>query len=202
MKLLAEHSVQFNPHQPWEELRETTRGQSRLFHQIGALRRSPHTGREHEFTRLLCPDWVNVIALLPSGELLAVEQFRHGVDASTLEIVGGVCDPGEEPLFSAKRELQEETGHISDHWVPLGDCAPNPAVQDNHCHFFLALDCQSIGQLKLDPSEELRVWALSWREWEAKLKAGEIVHSLVLTAFFKLFLWEGWPGLKARLEAC
>ncbi|HNX94825.1 MAG TPA: NUDIX hydrolase [Holophaga sp.] len=203
MRLLAEHSPGFDPSLPWSEESEILRGQSLLFDQVGALRRSPFTGRRHEFTRLRCPEWVNVIAFLPvqeGGELLTVEQFRHGIDAPTLEIVGGVCDPGEDPADSARRELQEETGHVSDQWISLGSCAPNPAVQDNHCHFFLALDCRSIGALELDPSEELRVWALSWQEWESRMKSGEISHALVLAAFMRLFCWEGWPALRASLE--
>src|SRR5208337_964796 len=58
------------------------------------------------------------------GELLLVEQFRHGNDASTLEVIGGVCDPGEEPGFTARRELLEETGHEAASWVDLAAARP------------------------------------------------------------------------------
>jgi 8-oxo-dGTP pyrophosphatase MutT (NUDIX family) len=203
MRILAESPSSFDPSRPWEELTTSLRGQSRLFDQFSALRRSPHTNREHEFTRLHCPQWVNVIAFRApelGGELLAVEQFRHGIDAPTLEIVGGVCDPGEEPADSARRELLEEAGHVPGRWIPLGSCSPNPAIQDNRCHFFLALDCRPIGELKLDPCEELRLWAVPWREWEEKLRIGEVHHALVLAAFLRLFCWEGWPALKSILE--
>jgi len=203
MRLLTESPIGFEPARPWQELETHVRGQSRLFHQIAALRRSPHTGREHEFTRLHCPEWVNVIAFRApeeGGELLVVEQFRHGIDASTLEIVGGVCDPGEDPSESGKRELLEETGHIPGRWIPLGSCTPNPAIQDNHCHFFLALDCRPAGDQRLDQCEEIRLWAVPWREWEDKLRTGEIHHALVLAAFLRLFYWPGWLDLKASLE--
>jgi ADP-ribose pyrophosphatase len=204
MRILAESPKGFDPSRAWEELGTSLRGQSRLFDQFSALRRSPHTGREHEFTRLHCPPWVNVIAFRApglGGELLAVEQFRHGIDGPTLEIVGGVCDPGEEPGDSARRELLEETGHVPGRWIPLGSCSPNPAVQDNQCHFFLALDCIPAGELKLDRCEEIRLWAVPWREWEERLCSGEVYHALVLAAFLKLFCWEGWPALRRTLEA-
>jgi len=204
MRLLAESPSGFDPSRPWEELGTSLKGQSRLFDQFSALRRSPHTGREHEFTRLRCPDWVNVIAfraLEEGGELLVVEQFRHGVDASTLEVVGGVCDPGEDPSESGQRELLEETGHLPGRWIPLGSCSPNPAIQNNRCHFFLALDCRPAADLDLDRSEELRLWAVPWREWEEKLRTGEIHHALVLAAFLRLTCWEGWKDLRSSLEA-
>jgi len=203
MRLLAQHSPHFDPSRPWEGETASVRGETRLFRQIGVIRRSPHTGRAHDFTRLECPDWVNVIAFKPleeGGELLVVEQFRHGIDASTLEVIGGVCDPGEDPAETARRELLEETGHVSQAWVSLGWCTPNPAVQDNRCHFFLALDCKPVAQLHLDPSEELRVWAVPWSEWKEKLQSGEIHHALVLGAFFRMERWSGWKSLQEALE--
>ncbi|MDP2876157.1 MAG: NUDIX hydrolase [Holophaga sp.] len=144
---------------------------------------------------------MHIIAFTKERELLVVEQFRHGIDRSTLEGIGGVCDEDEAPEVAARRELLEETGHESQAWVSLGWCTPNPAVQDNRCHFFLALDCLPTAALDLDPSEELRVWAVSWAEWEEKIRSGEIHHALVLAAFFRLRMWEGWANLREKLES-
>jgi 8-oxo-dGTP pyrophosphatase MutT (NUDIX family) len=201
MKLLHQHPQGFDPATPWAQESESVRQDSRLFRQIVAQRRSPHTGREHAFYRLQGPDWVNVVAFTRGGELLVVEQFRHGIDAATLEIPGGGCDLGEDPAESARRELREETGFVSKRWVPLGSCTPNPATQNNRCHTFLALDCDPEGALELDPAEELQVWAFSWPEWQTCMRRGEIHHALVLAAFQLLNLWEGWPELLRRLEA-
>jgi 8-oxo-dGTP pyrophosphatase MutT (NUDIX family) len=203
MRMLAQHSQEFDPTTPWTDCVTQSTAESHLFKNLLVRRRSPHTEREHDFTRLLCPEWVNVIAFTgtgPGSELLLVEQFRHGVDASTLEIIGGVCDPGEDPAFTARRELLEETGHTAREWVALGRCAPNPAVQNNHCHFFLALDCEPVAELDLDPSEELRVWAASWDEAQTLLRDGAMDHALVMAAFLRLFLWPGWGALQQTLR--
>ena len=199
MRLLAQHSPAFDPSTPWIELDTTLVGQTRLFEQFRCRRRSPHTDREHDFTRLLCPDWVNVVAFTRAGELLLVEQVRHGVDASTLETIGGVCDPQEAPAVSAERELLEETGFQAGRWVDLGSCAPNPAIQDNRCHFYLALECVAVAELDLDPSEELRVWAVSWAEAEAMLRDQRLDHALVMVALLRLFLWPGWEDFRRSL---
>lgn len=144
-----------------------------------------------------------MIAFTPvasGGELLVVEQFRHGVDRATLEVIGGVSEDGETPLDAAKRELLEETGHASENWINLGWCTPNPAIQDNRCHFFLARDCRQVSELQLDPGEELRVWAFSWQEWQAKIQQGEIHHALVMGAFYCLTQWSGWEEFRRQLE--
>ncbi|WP_257303954.1 NUDIX hydrolase [Geothrix campi] len=200
MRLLHRHPEGFDPNAAWTQESESVRQDSRLFRQIVAQRRSPHTGRQHAFYRLQGPDWVNVVAFTREGDLLVVEQFRHGIDASTLEIPGGGCDAGEAPETSARRELREETGFVSGHWVSLGSCTPNPATQNNRCHSFLALDCDPDGSLELDPAEELQVWACSWSEWQDRMRHGEVHHALVLSAFQLLSLWEGWPALRERLE--
>ena len=200
MRLLRQHPESFDPATPWIQEGESVRQDSRLFRQVVARRRSPHTGREHAFYRLQGPDWVNVIAFTKEGELLVVEQFRHGIDAPTLEIPGGGCDEGESPAAAARRELREETGFEAAEWVALGHCAPNPATLANRCHTFLALGCEAVSDLALDPAEELRVWACAWPEWEAALRRGEIQHALVLAAFFKLDRWEGWSALRAELR--
>jgi 8-oxo-dGTP pyrophosphatase MutT (NUDIX family) len=200
MRLLHSHPEGFDPATPWVQESESIRQDSRIFRQIVAQRRSPHTGREHAFYRLQGPDWVNVVAFTRSGELLVVEQFRHGIDAPTLEIPGGGCDQGERPAEAARRELREETGFVSDLWVPLGSCTPNPATQNNRCHSFLALDCAFEGSLELDPAEELQVWAVSWLEWLSLMGRGEVHHALVLSAFQLLSLWNGWPDLRQKLE--
>ncbi len=201
MWLLHRQPEGFDPGAPWVQESESVRQDSRLFRQIVARRRSPHTGREHAFYRLQGPDWVNVVAFTRAGELLVVEQFRHGIDEATLEIPGGGCDAGECPEEAARRELREETGFTSGQWVALGSCTPNPATQNNRCHTFLALDCDPAGDLELDPAEELQVWACSWSEWQALMRQGAIHHALVLSAFQFLSLWAGWPDLRGMLEA-
>ena len=201
MRLLHRHPEGFDPAAAWIQESESVRQDSRLFRQIVAQRRSPHTGRQHAFYRLQGPDWVNVVAFTRGGDLLVVEQFRHGIDAPTLEIPGGGCDAGETPAEAARRELREETGFVSDRWAVLGSCTPNPATQNNRCHTFLALDCDPAGDLELDPAEELQVWACPWSEWLALMRRGAIHHALVLSAFQFLSLWDGWPDLRGMLEA-
>lgn len=202
MRLIAEHSPAFDPATPWADQEVRLVGETRLFQPFMARRSSPHTQRHHDFTRLLCPDWVNVVAFTPvdsGAELLLVEQFRHGIDASTLETIGGVCDELEEPGHAARRELLEETGYAAGRWVSLGSCAPNPAIQNNRCHFFLALDCVPVAELDLDPSEELRVWAAPWKEVQAMLVDQRLDHALVLAAMLRLSLWPGWEGFSSAL---
>ncbi|MEL6180922.1 MAG: NUDIX hydrolase, partial [Myxococcota bacterium] len=119
---------------PWtlEDDRELT--QTRIFTLRERTARSTlQPDLEGRFVYLDSPDWINVIAITPEGALVFVEQFRHGTRETTLEIPGGMVDPGEDFATAGARELLEETGYTGDTPVLIGVVTPNPAIQSNRC---------------------------------------------------------------------
>lgn len=153
------------------------------------VRRSPRTGHQAPYQVLHIPPWTNVVALTAADEVVLVEQYRHGIDAVTLEIPGGVLDPGEEPAVAAARELVEETGYTGAVPRLLGTVHPNPAIQDNVCTTWLVADAQRTAEPSPDPGEDLAVLTVPRREIPELLRRGRITHSLVLAAFHWLDLY-------------
>jgi len=153
-----------------------------LFELHRSTRRSPTTGRDHSFLRLLAPDWVNVVPVTAAGELILVDQYRHGTDRATLEIPGGTVDAGEDPATAAARELEEETGYRSDELHLIGSGEPNPAFLSNTCWTYLALGCTPDGVTHPDPSEEITVRRIPLSDFTALIDDGTIGHALVIAA--------------------
>lgn len=138
------------------------------------------------FHTISCSNWVNIIALTEESQVILVEQYRHGIGALTLEIPGGCIDETDpDPLTAAKRELLEETGFASDNWNLLGQCYPNPALQDNICYTFLAENVKQIEQPKFDASgtESLQCHHVRLSDINSLIRNATITHSLVLAAF-------------------
>ncbi|MEZ4472579.1 MAG: NUDIX hydrolase [bacterium] len=151
----------------------------------------PQTGQIRTFSIIDAPDWVNVIALSPADDVVLVRQFRHGTADLTLEIPGGMVDPGESPLEAAQRELLEETGCRAAAWLPLGVVEPNPAIQSNRCHTYLALDAVGAAAQSLDPGEIIRIEAAPLADIPSLVATGEIRHALVVAGFFHLLRMAG-----------
>lgn len=138
------------------------------------------TGLEREAFLVEMPDWVNVVAVDDSRNLLLVRQFRFGTRTETAEIPGGAIDPGESPLDAAKRELLEETGYAATSWREIGVVEPNPAIQGNVCTTFLAHGLERTTDHDADEIDGVEFMA--FEEVRGRIRDGEIRHALVIAA--------------------
>lgn len=141
-------------------------------------------GKKASFFVIENPDWVNVIALTPDDEIVMIEQFRHGTNNVILELPGGMIDDGEDPEAAARRELEEETGFTSEVWVRLGTSHPNPALQNNEIHHYLAVGARKTSQTAFDDHESVVTVLMPRPEVEQAILDGRVTHSLVVTAFY------------------
>ncbi len=144
-----------------------------------------------EFHVIEYPDWVCVIALTETGEMLMVEQYRHGIRSGSLEFPAGAIDPGEAPLAAAQRELLEETGYQASEWTYLGRCAPEPSKHTNHAFFYVAQGARAVQEPEPEQSEHLVLRLLAPQEVLKRADEGGIVHGTHLTALF----WAHFRGV-------
>lgn len=145
-----------------------------------------------DFTVLEFSDWVNIIPLTADDMVVMIRQYRHGVERETLEIPGGLIshdDP--DPVHAAVREMMEETGYFSENIVHLGSVEPNPAVQNNRCHTFLARNAYLKSDQNLDPTEAIELECIPRKSVYEMIRNGTITHALVIAAFTHLMLHEG-----------
>ena len=128
------------------------------------------------------PDWVHVIPMTSDHQLILLRQYRHAAGDIFYEIPGGTTEPGtnEEPKEAAARELLEETGYESKHWIGLGAYHPNPALQSNRLHVYLAQDCKKVSEQNLDPFEGIEVVTMGWEEAYRIVMSQDLQHGLML----------------------
>lgn len=185
-----------NPGPPlrWQKLREEPHSTTRIFEVVKAFFRHPRREKEQDFFVINPPDWVNVVALTPDGHLVLVRQFRYGINEFSLEIPGGVMDPGEDPVTAGLRELREESGYVGARARLLGSVHPNPAMQSNRCHLVLVEEARLEADLEWDPDEEFEILTKPVDEVFALAAAGGITHAMVLNAL--LLFQPHWRKLR------
>ncbi|HUY28873.1 MAG TPA: NUDIX hydrolase [Candidatus Binataceae bacterium] len=158
-------------------------------------RRAAHPKRgERDFYILGATDWINIIPLTRDRRVVMVRQFRHGIADFTIEIPGGMVDAADaSPMHAARREMIEETGYDSNAILALGKVHPNPAIEGNICHSFLArnvtLGCKpaELG------AEETVVELVPLANIKRMIASGEIMHALTIAAFSFFHLYNPPP---------
>lgn len=178
------------PPPSWRVIDEEHLQHCKVFDVHRATMESPLSGEPHPFYRIESPAWVNVVALTEAEELVMVRQFRHGSRVVTLEIPGGLVDPGESAAIAGGRELLEETGYRAGRLESLGSLNPNPALFANRVHMELALDCVREAEIQNSSTEHTTVELLPLRELPDVLRAGGIDHALVVAALYAFDLWQ------------
>ena len=187
--------------EPWEKLDSQYLGDFRIFRIRQDTSLSPRTGATHRFFVLESPDWVNVIPLTLEGNVILIRQYRHGTEDVTLEVPGGMVDAADaDPSVSAARELREETGYEVEAIIHLGSVAPNPAFLNNQCHSYLALGVRPVHEVALDGAEDIAFEEIPLAAIPDLIRSGAITHSLTITAFYYLDLYQGEKNLTQRSQ--
>jgi ADP-ribose pyrophosphatase len=114
------------------------------------------------------------VPVLEDGRVVILRQYRFAVATRLLEFPAGTLDPGETPLSTMQRELQEEAGYSAERWDPLGAMLPCPGYSDEVIHLFLARELSPLDHPPCgDDDEDLEVLLLEPGELDAALASGD-----------------------------
>ena len=174
--------------EPWPLVRSTPVKSYRVFSVRTDTARSPRTGKEHDFYVIESADWVNVIPLTPDHQVVMVRQYRHGTRQISLEVPGGLVNPRDTPMDTARKELLEETGYRAKEITLIGTAHPQPAVLNNRNLTFLATHVRKTTALDLDEGEDIEVVLVPLSEIPRLIREGEITNAMVILAFYWYFM--------------
>ena len=95
-----------------------------------------------------------VLPITENNEVVFVKQLREAIGKIDLELPAGMVDEGENPIQTAKRELQEETGLIANKVEHLISVYPSSGYTSERIHIYYAKDFD-FGKQKLDDTEDI-----------------------------------------------
>ncbi|GCD81980.1 ADP-ribose pyrophosphatase [Parageobacillus thermoglucosidasius] len=84
------------------------------------------------------PGAVAIIPITKEGKLVLVRQYRKALERVLVEIPAGKLEKGEEPLATAHRELEEETGYRARSLCHIASFYTSPGFADELIHLYVA----------------------------------------------------------------
>jgi len=130
------------------------------------------------------PGAVAILAVDAEHYVWLVRQLREPARKELVELPAGSREPGEEPLATAKRELQEECGLTGGDWRELAAFWTTPGFCREYMHLYLA---EGVRAGDADPDEDEDVEIVHWHVDELAAKLGEIEDAKTLAGLL-LFL--------------
>lgn len=127
----------------------------------------------HCIVRLLAG--VSVLPLDERGTVYLTEEFHYGVGRTTIEVVSGGIDPGEDAERAARRELEEELGITAREWTDLGVCDPFTSIVVSPTRLFLARSLD-FGATAPEGTERIRCRAVPLAEAVQMVLDSRITH--------------------------
>ncbi len=140
--------------------------------------RSRSSGKVHEYFVAHLADGVQTLALTGDQRVVMVKQFRAGSGRDSLELPGGLIEPGEDPCSAGPRELLEETGYAGDPPLQAGTIWPNPALLSMRSTTIVIANSHKVAEPRPDASEELAIELVPIHDIPLLIKTGRIDHAV------------------------
>lgn len=128
---------------------------------------------------------IGILAIDADGFVPLVGQHRFPHDAYSWEVPEGGGPLGVDPLSSAKRELEEETGFTAEHWLEIASFDLSNSVTDEKSVCYLAWGLTS-GTASPEASEEFAYDRLRFSGLYERVMTGEIRDSLTIMMVLKV----------------
>ncbi|MBV7317902.1 MULTISPECIES: ADP-ribose pyrophosphatase [Bacillus] len=137
------------------------------------------------------PGAVAVLAVTDEGKIIMVKQFRKPLERTIVEIPAGKLEKGEEPEYTALRELEEETGYTAKKLTKITAFYTSPGFADEIVHVFLAEELSVLEEKReLDEDEFVEVMEVALEDALKLVESREVYDAKTAYAIQYLQLKE------------
>jgi ADP-ribose pyrophosphatase len=143
------------------------------------------SGKEGVRDVVLHPGAVSIIAMPSPEEIVLIRQYRHATGEELIELPAGTLEVGEDPIDTARRELEEETGYVASEMTHRATYYTAPGFTNELMYLYEASGL-TLRQQRLEDDEAIDVVltrredALKWMR-EGKIRDAKTLVGLMMT---------------------
>ena len=136
------------------------------------------------------PGAVVILPILDDHRIVMIRNYRYTIERELWELPAGTIEPEEEPITTARRELEEESGYRADRIRPLMEFYTSPGILTERMHAFVATGLTLVGQ-KLQAGERIMAKPVDADVVREKLFNGELADGKTIAVLARYFLGLG-----------
>lgn len=126
-------------------------------------------------------DYVEIFGTTVDGKVVLVEQYRLAVDEVTLETPAGRVENGKDVNYTAKHELEEETGYTTDQIEFQKIIYTDTGRSTAKGYLFFARNLTKLESQNLDETEDINVKLFDFDQLQELIDSNTIKAASVLT---------------------
>jgi len=159
---------------PWRKLKGKTIYSGFLGHKVYIDEVVGPSGKKSEYFVVELKDNVVILGLTKDNKVVIEKTWRYPINQEIWELPVGGIEAGEEPLETAKREFEEETGGRSNDWVFLGSHFENDGFCTAKSYVFVAKDVVLGKAENSDENEKIEVELIDFDKLKEMVLNNEI----------------------------
>ncbi len=140
-------------------------------------------GNEANFEIIIKKNSAMIVPVTDDGDLVLIRDYFAGTHELKLSLPKGRIDPGEDPLETGNRELQEEIGYKAESMELLTVVTTTPNYLSQRTYIYLA---RGLKESKLDGDEiqGIEVVRHPFADFEALIDSGELNDSRMIAGLY------------------
>jgi ADP-ribose pyrophosphatase len=142
-------------------------------------------GINKTYIRGIRKDYSTIVPFVSKEEILMIKSYRHLVDSVEIEVPSGYIDEGETAIEAANRELEEETGYVSNKMMPIGVYTLDYTMFNQIGNLFIAYNLVKEKEQSLGLMEKIDIEIMNIKEIEKLLCNGKILNSASIVALYR-----------------
>jgi len=100
------------------------------------------------------PGAVTIVPMVDDDHVCLIQNYRIAAGQTLIELPAGTLEPNEDPLITAQRELEEETGYTAKRWEKMGEFYLSPGILDENMRLYVATELVA-GDPQREDGEEI-----------------------------------------------
>lgn len=142
-----------------------------------------------------------MIPITDDGQIIFERQFRYPLNMELIELPAGKIDFGEDPLDSAKRELEEETGYVGETFIDLGLLHPCIGYSDEVIYIYLVKNLTFVEEQQ-DKDEFIETFEMTLEDALDAVRSGKITDAKTIISLFRAekYLSGEWKESEASVH--